>query len=72
MVEKFDPNVNIDFGYACDCGEHQPCIHVLSVKGTHCGWNPLIDHESGIVPDECPRCGSPIIEAEPESTDNGW
>lgn len=64
MVERFDPDRNIDFAYGCDCGGSQPCVHVMMVKGQHCGWRPGVDPEVERTPGVCPRCGGPVVEID--------
>ncbi len=64
MVGKWDPQENVDFSYACDCGSDQPCLHVLIVKGQHCGWRSATDPEEETERGRCPRCDAAVIEGE--------
>lgn len=65
MVGRFDPSRNLDFAYACDCGEPQPCLHAMLVKGEHCGWRAEVDlDEPEKVRGTCPRCGGAVLELD--------
>lgn len=67
MLSPWDPRLVRDFTYSCDCPDFRrqpgPCVHVLTVKGYHCGWHQAFDaEEPGDDPDVCPRCGGPTTQ----------
>ena len=51
-----------NFKYVCNCKNYDgTCIHILSVKGFHCGWNEVYDSEEMAVDGICPRCGEMAV-----------
>jgi predicted Zn-ribbon and HTH transcriptional regulator len=67
MIEPWDPRTGTDFRYSCDCEDYRAvgtCLHILSVKGHHCGWHQMFDAEEMADPCRCPRCGKETVEIE--------
>lgn len=62
LVTPEDPRLGVRFGYSCDCGEEQPCVHVLIAQGFHCGWHSEFWQESPTEDGRCPQCGGPLLD----------
>jgi len=66
LVTTWDPRLVHDFGYACNCPEFRTepgaCVHILVVKGYHCGWHQAFDPEPLKDSAVCPRCENPTID----------
>lgn len=66
MVTPWDPRLQVDFSYSCDCPDFiskpGPCVHVLVARGHHCAWHEVFDPEPLKDSSRCPRCGGPTTE----------